>query len=116
MLLRTTSKSHKQRIWRHIFDKKHIPPVQYSEGEFVVTKNVDNTIGTNKKLVPKFKGPYRIHKVLLHDRYVIRDIENGQISQLPYDGIVEAARIKRWADWRDSDDKKLEDIELHINT
>lgn len=37
---------------------------------------VDTTIGTNKKFVPIFKGPYRIYKVLPNDRYVIRDIEN----------------------------------------
>lgn len=84
----------------------------YSEGEFVVIRNVDNTVGTNKKLIPKFKGPYRIHKVLPNDRYVIRDIENGQISQLPYDGIIEAARLKRWADWRDSNQTELKDTEL----
>lgn len=88
----------------NMFQKKHKPALNYSVGEFVVIRNVDTTIGTNKKFVPKYKGPYRIHKVLPNDRYVIRDIENAQISQIPYDGIVEACRLKRWADWRDSYD------------
>lgn len=82
------------------FDKTHAIPHNFTEGEYVVIRNVDTTIGTNKKFIPKYRGPYRIHKVLPNDRYVIRDIENCQISQLPYDGIIEAARIKRWADWR----------------
>lgn len=65
-------------------------------GDFVVIKNVDTTVGTNKKLLPKFKGPYAIHKVLPNDRYVIRDIENCQITQIPYNGVVEACNIKMW--------------------
>lgn len=82
------------------FDKKHSPPNTFCEGEYVVIRNIDTTIGTNKKFVPKYRGPYRIYKILPNDRYVVRDIENCQISQIPYDGIIEAARIKRWADWR----------------
>ncbi|XP_066581894.1 uncharacterized protein [Prorops nasuta] len=46
----------------------------YKEGDYVVIVNVDTTIGANKKLIPKFKGPYMIHKVLDADRYAIRDI------------------------------------------
>lgn len=83
-----------------LFRKRHNIPKSFTESEYVVIRNVDTTIGTNKKFVPKYRGPYRIHKVLPNDRYVIRDIENCQISQLPYDGIIEAARIKKWADWR----------------
>lgn len=59
-------------------------------------KNIDNSVGVNKKLLPKFKGPYRIFKVLPNDRYVIKDIENGQITQIPYDGVVEACHIRLW--------------------
>lgn len=84
------------------FQKKHKPAMNYSVGEFVVIRNVDTSVGTNKKFIPKYKGPYRVHKVLPNDRYVIRDIENAQISQIPYDGIIEASRLKHWADWRDS--------------
>lgn len=87
-----------------VVSRKHSPPVSYSEGEFVVIHSIDTTIGTNEKFVPKFRGPYRIHKVLPNDRYVIRDIENCQITQLPYDGIIEASRMRRWADWRDARD------------
>lgn len=35
-------------------------------------------------------------KVLPNDRYVIKDIENCQITQLPYDGIIEARHMRKW--------------------
>lgn len=73
----------------------------YSVGDFVVMRNVDTSVGSNKKLIPKFRGPYSVHKVLPHDRYVLRDIENGQLTQLPYDGVVEAARLRLWKDERE---------------
>lgn len=94
-----------------LFQKKHKPAITYSVDDFVVVRNVDTTVGTNKKFVPKYKGPYRIYKILPNDRYVIRDIENAQISQIPYDGIIEASRLKRWADLRDT----YNESELHEN-
>lgn len=76
---------------------EHSTPARtYSVGDYVVIRNVDTTAGTNKKLIPKFRGPYVVHKILPNDRYVIKDIENCQITQLPYDGIVEAARMRKW--------------------
>lgn len=90
------------------FHKRFPSPTGFTVGEYVVIRNVDTTVGTNKKFIPKYRGPYRVHKVLPNDRYVIRDIENCQISQLPYDGIIEAARIKRWADWRTPKLKMIE--------
>ena len=65
---------------------------------------MDTTIGTNKKFIPKFRGPYRVHKVLPNDRYVIRDIENCQITQIPYDGVIEASRIRKYVEGQDTFD------------
>lgn len=58
------------------YAKRSVPPHQYNIGDFFVIRNVDTTIGTNKKLIPKYRGPYVIHKKLQNDRYVIKDIEN----------------------------------------
>lgn len=77
---------------------RHRPAKVFEEGEYVVIRNVDTTIGKNKKFVPKFRGPYVVHKVLANDRYVRRDIENYQVTQMPYDGVIESAHIRRWAD------------------
>lgn len=77
------------------FEEHCKPAKSYQKGEFVVMRNVDTSVG-NKKLIPKFRGPYEIHKVLPNDRYVVRDIEDCQITQLPYDGIVEAKYLRLW--------------------
>lgn len=77
-------------------NKRVRPAKSFEEGDYVVIRNVDNTIGKNKKLIPKYKGPYVVHKILPNDRYIVKDIENCQITQTPYTGILEAARMKHW--------------------
>lgn len=37
-----------------------------------------------------------VHKRLGSDMYMIKDVENCQLTQLPYDGVVEANRIRLW--------------------
>ncbi|XP_037931244.1 uncharacterized protein LOC119666048 [Teleopsis dalmanni] len=78
------------------FTEKSKPPKKYFEGDFVVIRHIDTTAGKNKKFSEKYRGPYVIHKVLPNDRYVLRDVDNCQITQMPYDGVVEAARIREW--------------------
>lgn len=82
------------------FSAHNRAPHSFNVGDFVVMRNVDTSAGSNKKLIPKFRGPYAIHKVLPNDRYVIRDIENCQLTQLPYNGVVEASRLRSWKDER----------------
>lgn len=84
------------------YEQNKKPHVQFAEGDYVMIRNVDTTVGTNKKFIPKFRGPYLIHKKLPNDRYVVRDIENCQVTQIPYDGIIEASRIRHFIDWRSS--------------
>ena len=87
------------------YAKRSTPPTQYQVGDYIVIRNVDNTIGQNKKFVPKYRGPYIVHRVLPSDRYVVRDVDNCQITQIPYNGVLEAARMKPWV--RISDKKSL---------
>lgn len=68
----------------------------YKEGDYVMVKNYISTPGVCKKIAPKFKGPYRVDKVLPNDRYLIRDVEGFQLSQIPYEGIWEVANMKPW--------------------
>lgn len=75
---------------------KNLPAKNFIEGDYVVIRNVDTTVGKSKKLIAKYRGRYRISKVLPNDRYVVRDIENHPMTQIPYIGILEAARIKHW--------------------
>lgn len=84
-----------QKYSQQWFEEHCKPAKSYSVGDFVVMHYVDTSIG-NKKLVAKFRGPYIIHKVLSNDRYVLRDIENCQITQIPYNGIIEAKHLRLW--------------------
>ncbi|XP_011859226.1 PREDICTED: uncharacterized protein LOC105556735 [Vollenhovia emeryi] len=61
---------------------------EYGVGDYVDIRNVETMPGINKKLIPKFKGPYAVRKVLDNDRYVISDVDGFQLTQRPYNGIV----------------------------
>lgn len=77
-------------------------------------RNVDTSIGSNKKLIPKHRGPYVVRKVLVNDQYVITDIDNRQVTQLPYDGVVEAKRIRLWTQKSDSNDHSAEGMKVTL--
>nr|CAI5841098.1 unnamed protein product [Callosobruchus analis] len=78
------------------YDKKHKTPHKYSVGDYIVLKNIDVTPNVSKKLIPKYKGPYEIKKVLDNDRYVVTDVENFQITQKPFEGICSPDNMKLW--------------------
>lgn len=78
------------------YDKKHKVAFQYKPGDYVVITNVDVTPGINKKLIPKFKGPYTVKRVLPNDRYVITDVDGFQLTQKPFEGIFDASHMKLW--------------------
>lgn len=88
--------------FRH-FSETHRPAQTYRAGDFVVIRNVDTTIGSNKKLIQRYRGPYVVHKVLPNDRYVIRDIDGCQLTQMPYNGILEARNMRRWRERMNGD-------------
>lgn len=62
------------------FDKTHKPARVFEMGDLVVIKNVVTTVGTNKKFIKKYRGPYVIRKCLGNDRYIITDVENFQVT------------------------------------
>lgn len=61
---------------------------KYNVSDYVEIRNVETTAGINKKLVPRFKGPYVVKKVLDCDRYVVVDIDGFQLTQRPSTGIL----------------------------
>jgi len=69
---------------------------KYAVGDYIMVRNVDTTPGTCKKLLPKFKGPYKVEKILPHDRYVISDIEGHQVTRIPLNTVFAAKDIKHW--------------------
>jgi len=74
------------------FNAKRKAPMMYKEGDYVVGRNIDTTLGVNKKLIPKFKGPYVVQKVFDLDRYVITD--RHQLTRIPYTSTVSADQMK----------------------
>lgn len=87
---------------------KHKPAKTYCVGDYVVIRNTDNTPGVNKKFEATFRGPYVVAKVLGNDRYVIQDIEGCQRTQIPYDGVLESSRIRKWVEM----DETLNDYDI----
>lgn len=79
---------------KEAYDCRHKAATRYNVGDYVMVTNVDTTPGVNKKLIPQFKGPYIVHKILGNDRYVLRDISGFPVTQLPYDGVISADRMK----------------------
>ena len=77
-----------QRSNEILYNKKRKEATAYNVGDYVMIKNVDTTAGTNKKLLPKFKGPYEVTKILDHDIYIVEDIEGFQVTQIPYSGVL----------------------------
>lgn len=83
------------------FDSRHKQPHQYKKDDLVMVSNYDTTPGFNKKLLPKYRGPYRIDEVFPNDRYRVVDVENWQVTQRPYSGIHAPAQIRPWVPHRE---------------
>jgi len=80
---------------KEYYDMRHRKPSKYKEGEFVLIRDVIKP-GEDKKLKSKYKGPYKIAKILDKNRYVIRDIPGFNITHKPYNSILSPDRIKHW--------------------
>lgn len=78
------------------FAEHHIDAKKFKIGDLVVIKNVDNTPGKNKKFINKYRGPYCITNDLGNDRYVVEDVENCQLTQMPYENVIDSSRMKLW--------------------
>jgi len=83
-----------QRENERYYNQKHKEAKCYKEGDYVMIRNVDTSVGNNKKLIPKYKGPYIVKQVLDSDRYRVTDVEGFQITQMPYNSIVAADAMR----------------------
>jgi len=68
----------------------------YEEGDLVLIKVLQHKPGTNTKLAPQYKGPYRVKAVLNKNRFVITDISGYNLTQKPLNTILSADKLKLW--------------------
>ena len=67
----------------------------YNENDLVMIRNVP-TAGMSAKLEPKFKGPYRIKRVLNNNRYVIEDVPGFQVSSVRFEGVFDPLNMRKY--------------------
>ncbi|CAH2100995.1 unnamed protein product [Euphydryas editha] len=79
------------------FNRKRKPGINYKIGDLIrVERDICSNNGKSKKLLPKFQGPYRIAKLLPHDRFLIEDTPITQKTKRRYESIVARDKIHPW--------------------
>ena len=104
-LLRQTAQDNTeqaQNYSKEYCDRRRKKAHEYSEGDLVLIRNFDCTLGASKKLTPEFKGSYQVVRRLRFNRYVIADVKGYQNTQKPYKGIWEAKNMRPWINADDS--------------
>lgn len=95
--LRANIKIHidqEQQQQKERYDKTRRDATKYKDGELVMIRiTSDPATGSSRKLHPKFKGPFRVYKVLINDRYEVEDLREGHRRRRT---VVAADHMKPW--------------------
>lgn len=79
------------------FDAKRTEPHHYAVGDLVVLKIPSHSAdGKSTKLMPLYKGPFQVTKILGHDRYQVEDMRGAERCTKRYDGIACVENMKPW--------------------
>lgn len=82
------------------FDKKRSKSISYQTGDLVMVAKTDfPATGESKKLLPKFKGPYRIVAKLPNDRYAVLSI-SGKYRRCPT--VICVDKMKPWVTMKET--------------
>lgn len=99
------------------YDSNKAPTKMFNLGDLVMIPNHHlPATGKSKKLLPKFRGPYKISAVLKNDRYEISSIDG--LSKRKYKSIYPADQLKKWITFNtdnNSDAHDLTDSDSDIN-
>lgn len=78
---------------KEIYDRRRARARKYEIGHLVMVLRTDNPPGKHKKLLPKYKGPFRVSSVLPNDRYEVEDLrENFRRRKT----VVAVDKMKPW--------------------
>jgi hypothetical protein len=79
------------------FDVGRCPARKYEVGDLVLIRIVSHAAaGTSQKLLPRWRGPFKVVAILDNDRYRIRDIPGTQRSRVPYRGVCGVENMRPW--------------------
>lgn len=81
---------------KQYYDKRYRKPTLYKKGNYVLIRDLRSDPGVNRKLKPKYKGPYMIDKELGNNRYMIKDIPGFNLTPRPYNSILSSDKLKPW--------------------
>lgn len=81
---------------KQYYDKRHIFPTKYRQGDYVMIRKLQAKPGENTKLRPPYKGPYLIAETLKNNRYVVTDVPGFNRAQRPYKTVLSPDKIKPW--------------------
>lgn len=80
--------------YKEYFDRTRKNALLYKIGDLVMLKNIVTEVGINHKLLPKFRGPYIVSKILGNDRYIVEDVPGNQITNKRFKGLCAAFNMK----------------------
>lgn len=90
--IKSNAQSQKQR-----FDQSRTKARVYIKGELVLIKiQTQTNDGKSRKLLPVFKGPFQIKKVVGNDRYEVTDLRGSERSNKSYTGTAAAENMRPW--------------------
>jgi len=78
------------------YDLQHKKPTIYSVGDLVMIRDVTLKPGEERKFKARYKGPYKVVKILKKNRYVITDIPGFNVVPRPYNSILSTDKLKPW--------------------
>lgn len=76
------------------FNKSRCSAREYVLGDLVLVQKQLNNPGESNKLLSRYSGPYRVTRVLGHDRYEVSSIEGH--SRRKYHNVFAADKMKPW--------------------
>ncbi|KAL4717247.1 hypothetical protein ACJJTC_017134 [Scirpophaga incertulas] len=84
------------------YDNHASAPKKIKKGDLVSIEREVPCTGQSRKLVPKFKGPYRVSSVLSNNRYKVEDTPLTRKGNRKYAAVIAVDKMKPWLHYQRS--------------